>query len=145
MTIHYLRNKLSHIALAAAAVALFGAASSADIARADGWPQSVQGTNWSMRANQSTTTLFVAFQSGVGNCQTINGTVFNVAMEGFYCPFSGRIGFVRKATAFQTSAPTQYFEGQLSQDAGSDFIAGTMTVWTQGAQPGLYNFTAQRP
>jgi hypothetical protein len=144
MTFHYLRNKLSHIALVAAAVVLFGAASSAEVARADGWPLNIGNTTWSMRANQTTTTLSIVSQVAVGNCQTITGAVFGVAMEGFYCPGSGRIGFVRKATAQQSSAPVQYFEGQLSQDGGTDFIAGKMAIWTQGAQPGLYNFSAQR-
>ena len=110
------------------------------IALADGWPSSVTGT-WSARANLSTGNLVISSQGATGNCRTISGTIIGDALEGFYCPFSGRIGFARKNSA---GTPIQYYEGNVSQDGTIDHIGGTFAVWTAGQGQGVYSFSATR-
>jgi hypothetical protein len=126
-------------------VTLFAvSAASANVAMADGWPLSIVG-NWSIIGNQSPGTLTVATQAAIGNCRRITGTVYPgtpVAspMEGFYCPFSGRLQFVRKSPA--TNDTYQVWTGNVSQDGVVDRMGGTFTSVSAplGGSLGEYNF-----
>src|SRR5689334_22674752 len=80
---------------------------------ADGWPSSVAGT-WSVLGNHSGGSLALTqFAGAAGSlCKPIRGTIYGVdAVEGFYCPGSGRIAFMRYAG--QTTTPKQYWSGNL--------------------------------
>lgn len=83
-------------------------------ARADGWPASVAGT-WSAVANQSAITMVINQPSSSLNCRPINGTFQEGgivdSIQGFYCPFSGNIGFSR----LRNGSTIQYYEANLSQ------------------------------
>lgn len=95
--------------------ALFGALAWNGAASADGWPASVTG-NWNIIGNQTAGVLSLAQAAGaVGSkCKPVRGTIYVVdTVEGFYCPGSGRISFLRREG--NTKAPKQYWSGNLSQ------------------------------
>jgi hypothetical protein len=135
--------------LAVGVVALLSASS----AFADGWPASVTGT-WSVVGNQSVGALVLTqFVGAVGaQCKPIRGTIYGVdAVEGFYCPGSGRISFLRYAGA--TLTPKQHWSGNLSQSvAGLPLrIGGLFATFdhnnisgTSGGSLGEYNFSATK-
>ena len=120
----------------------------ANNAMADGWPLSVVG-NWNIIGNQHIGTMIIATQAAVGNCRRIAGTVYPgtpVAhpIEGFYCPFSGRLQFVRKLPA--NNDTIQVWTGNVSQDGVIDRMGGTFTSVNAGAGGSLgeYNFQGSR-
>lgn len=118
---------------------------SASIAKADGWPISIVG-NWNIIGNQHVGTLSIITQAAVGNCRRITGVVYPgtpVAhpIEGFYCPFSGRLQFVRKLPA--NNDTLQVWTGNVSQDGVIDRMGGTFTSVSAGlggGSLGEYNF-----
>lgn len=92
-----------------------------NIALADGWPVSVLG-NWSVLANQSPGILSITSQGAVGNCRAITGTIFGGnPIAGFYCPFSGRIHFLRNSAG----ATFQDYTGNVSQTGLTLHMGGT--------------------
>jgi hypothetical protein len=105
-------------------------------------PASVAGT-WTATGNLTTGQLVISQGTGT-TCRVINGTIFNSAIEGHYCPAVGRIVFVRKLS---NGVPFQLYEGYVSQDAAVDRIGGTFKIWnlaggaatTDGVD---YNFNA---
>ncbi len=120
----------------------------ANNAMADSWPVSVVG-NWNIIGNQHVGTLVVTTQAAVGNCRRITGTVYPgtaVAhpIEGFYCPFSGRLQFVRKLPV--NNDTIQIWTGNVSQDGIVDRMGGTFTSVnaTVGGSLGEYNFQGGR-
>ena len=121
----------------------------ANTAMADGWPLSVVG-NWSIIGNQHIGTLSITTQAAIGNCRRITGVVYPgtpVAhpIEGFYCPFSGRIQFVRKLPA--NNDTLQVWTGNVSQDAAIDRMGGTFTSVSTalgGGSLGEYNFQGSK-
>jgi hypothetical protein len=135
--------------LAVGVVALLSAIS----AFADGWPASVTGT-WNVVGNQSVGTLVLTqYVGAVGaQCKPIRGTIYGVdAVEGFYCPGSGRISFLRYSGA--TVTPKQHWSGNLSQlVAGQPLrIGGLFATFdhnnvsgTLGGSLGEYNFSATK-
>jgi len=126
---HYLAALCGTLALAA------------NVAWADGWPGSVVG-NWSVIGNQSVGLLSITTQSGTGLCRPIGGTIYGNPIEGFYCPYSGRIHFVRKPAGNVT---TQAWTGNVSQAAAVLRMGGTFTaVNAGGGSPGEYNFSASK-
>lgn len=122
-------------------------------ASADGWPVSVAG-NWNVIGNHSAGVLSVAQFAGLAGsqCKPIRGTIYAVdRVEGFYCPGSGRISFLRREG--NTGAPKQYWSGNLSQAiAGAPLrIGGAFTAFvhnnvsgTIGGSLGEYNFSATK-
>ena len=124
-------------------------ASFANTAMADGWPLSVLGS-WSIIGNQHVGRLIIAAQAGVGQCRRITGMVYPgtaVAhpIEGFYCPFSGRIQFVRKQPA--SNDTLQVWTGNVSQDGVVDRMGGTFTSVSSalgGGSLGEYNFQGSK-
>jgi hypothetical protein len=132
-------------------LALFAAPS----AFADGWPGSVSGT-WTVRGNQSPGTLVITqFVAPAGSqCKPIRGTIDLVdaavdAVEGFYCPGSGRISFMRYSGI--STVPKQHWSGNLSQVVAGQrlWIGGSFAtfdhnnvVGTLGGSLGEYNFHA---
>ena len=124
----------------------------ASSAFADGWPASVTGT-WSVLANQGAggTLVVTQFVGAVGSqCKPIRGIIYGTdAVEGFYCPGSGRISFLRYAGI--TTVPKQHWSGNLSQSvAGLPLRIGGLfatfdhnnIVGTTGGSLGEYNFQA---
>ena len=109
---------------------------------ADGWPGSVIG-NWNVVGNQSAGVLSITGQAAVGSCRRIVGTIYGNPIEGWYCPSSGRISFVRKIAA--TNDTTQAWIGNVSQAAAVLRIGGTFSaVAPAGGSPGEYNFQATK-
>ncbi len=121
----------------------------ANTAMADGWPLSVVGS-WSIIGNQHNGLLNIVSQAAVGNCRRITGTAYpgtTVAhpIEGFYCPFSGRIQFVRKQPA--SNDTLQVWTGNVSQDGVVDRMGGTFTSVSSalgGGSLGEYNFQGSK-
>jgi hypothetical protein len=99
-------------------------------AKAAPWPASVLGT-WQVRANQSHLTLKILTQAATGVCPVISGTLQDLAspivnnVEGFYCPGSGRISFLRKDKI--TNDTFQNWTGNLSDPGANVVIGGTFT------------------
>jgi hypothetical protein len=108
-------------------------------ALADGWPPSVIG-NWSVEANNALGQLLITSQGPVGQCRPIAGTIFGNPIQGFYCPGSGRISFLRKIAS--TNDTFQVYSGNLSQQlfATPLRIGGSFSSF--GAFFGEYNFRA---
>ncbi|MBD2439122.1 hypothetical protein [Nostoc sp. FACHB-110] len=105
----------------------------AQAALADGWPTSVVG-NWSVNANNSTGTLSITTQATTGNCRSIRGSIFgNPITKGFYCPFSGRLHFIRDVN----NSAFQVYNANVSQNATTLRIGG---LFSDYAQPGEYSF-----
>lgn len=119
------------------------------VAAADGWPANVAGT-WNIVGNQSFGTLIInQFPGALGSqCKPIRGTIYLVdRVEGFYCPGSGRISFLRT----QDGAAKQYWSGNLSQVGQVLRIGGSFAVFphnnvvgTIGGSLGEYNFSATK-
>jgi len=99
-------------------------------------PTSVAGS-WSAVGNQTTGKLSISQATSSAVCKAIRGFIFstNTAIEGFYCPVTGRIVFVRKTGA---GVPFQLYEGHVSRDAAVDRIGGSLKVWN-AAGGGLNN------
>ena len=110
------------------ACTLFGWAGSA---RAQ-WPASVVGS-WSGISDQATVLLTITSQAN-GNCGFIAGTMQvtaggkSDAIDGFYCPASGRIGFVRTQNGF-----LKFYSGNTSTDGSAPFIAGNFAQEQSGS------------
>ena len=112
-------------AIAAAGIGA-GAASSAAAAN---WPASVVGS-WGVIANQDTNiTLTITSQGNPGDCKVIKGTLVdpdtgaNDAIQGFYCPGSGRIAFLRHVA--NTKSSFQSWSGNLSLTRAPQLMGGT--------------------
>ncbi|MCC5606736.1 hypothetical protein LC612_08035 [Nostoc sp. CHAB 5834] len=120
-----------------------GAFSWGSSAYADGWPATVAGS-WSVVANQSVGSLVITQPTSTLNCQPISGTIFGNAIEGFYCPSSGRIAFARKSS---NDFPYQYYQGNLSQTGSTLRIGGSFSAFLSngsGGSLGEYNFSASK-
>lgn len=98
---------------------------------ADGWPTSVVG-NWSVNADNYTGILSITNQATTGNCRRISGTIFGESSTGFYCPYSGRINFIRKHSNFD-----QVYSANISENGSPVRISGLFTDYDQ---PGEYSF-----
>lgn len=110
-------------------------------AYADGWPTSVAG-NWSIVGNQSAGTLSITQPVSNLYCRPIYGTIYGNPIEGFYCPYSGRIGFVRKTPS---GIAHQYYQGNLSQTGSTLRIGGNFGVFnSNGGSFGEYSFYATK-
>ncbi len=130
------------IAVTAAAVAGMLSAGSAMAA----WPTSVVGT-WSAAANLNSLTISITSQGKQGPCPAILGTIFDNGtgasdnLQGFYCPKSGRIQFLRKDP---TSNDTfQVYGANLSFATSAPLMGGTFSEYDQVPNLGEYNFSAQ--
>jgi len=116
----------------------------APLAHADTYPASVMG-NWSVTGNMSVGTLSITSQGEAtkSKCPAIGGTIYGTTIQGFYCPGSGRIHFVRKLS---NNATIQAWTGQLS-DSGPVLRMGGMFSSVDvyyGGNLGEYNFQAQK-
>ncbi|MEH2247306.1 hypothetical protein [Nostoc sp.] len=101
---------------------------------ADGWPTSVVG-NWSVNANNSTGILSITNQDATGNCRAISGSIFgDPIIKGFYCPYSGRINFIRQ----QYGNILQVYSANVSADASTVRIGGLFADYFYS--PGEYSF-----
>jgi hypothetical protein len=106
-------------------------------------PASVIG-NWSAIGNQTPGALVITSQAAAGTCRRITGTIYGNPIEGFYCPATGRIHFVRKTAA--TNDTFQSYLGNVGDDVATDRMAGTFVVSAAGGGTlGEYNFQASRP
>jgi hypothetical protein len=119
------------------------AISSSSAFAASPWPASVVGT-WTMSANQSSITMTISSQKGPSTCKNIKGTLLDsingpADIEGFYCPDSGRIGFLRESPSNKNSY--QAFTGNLSFPGSPTYMAGTFAQEV-GTTPGEYDFYA---
>jgi hypothetical protein len=111
-------------------------------ASADGWPSNVVGS-WSVLGDQTRGILNISTQNTSGLCQFIGGTIYGDPIQGFYCPNSGRIQFVRKIAS--NNDTVQVWTGNLSRGSSTLHMAGTVTsVDPNGGSPGEYNFNADK-
>jgi hypothetical protein len=111
-------------------------------AAADGWPSSIVGS-WSVLGNFASGTLTISGQGSSGQCQFIVGTIYTDNIQGFYCPGSGRIQFIRKRT--DNNDTVQVWTGNVSQASSILHMAGTFTsVDPNGGSPGEYSFNANK-
>ena len=144
-----MKLNLKKIAMTLCASALL----TSGVAMADGWPSSVAG-RWSVVGNQSLGTLEISQFAGASGsqCKPIRGRIYNVDnIEGFYCPGSGRLGFLRYIGT--SNNPKQHWLGNLSQvrrglplRIGGQFATfdHNNVSGTSGGSLGEYNFSATR-
>jgi hypothetical protein len=134
--------KKLHLVLPAAAIALL----MGSLAHAGNYPATLVG-NWVVTGNHSTGTLSITSQasSPTDNCASISGTIYGDAIQGFYCPGSGRIHFLRKKSLNRT---IQAWTGQLSYTNPSQVLRmGGMFSSVdelEGGNLGEYNFNASK-
>ncbi len=131
----------------AVAIAAVGAMLSAGSAMA-AWPASVVGA-WSAFGNQSPLALNITAQGTVGDCNAIVGTIADTVsggqrntIQGFYCPHSGRIQFLRKTIS--TNDTFQVYTGNVSMVGDTLRIGGTFAEDNQVGALGEYNFWAAK-
>jgi hypothetical protein len=104
-------------------------------------PTSVVG-NWNTVANQTIITLQIISQGVQPVCRSISGTLGGLSIQGFYCPSTGRISFLRKDPG--TNDTIQVYTGNISSDGPTDRMAGTF-IQATNPDAGEYNFSATRP
>jgi hypothetical protein len=107
-------------------------------------PASVVGT-WTGVGNLTAVQVVITAQGTTGTCKAITGTMNNLPfggasnIQGFYCPSTGRIGFVRKDPT--TNVTFQTYSGNLSNTATTLRMAGVFAELAQVGQLGEYNFS----
>lgn len=111
---------------------------------ADNWPPSIVGT-WEGVANQTTVKLVIASQGTTGACKSITGTFSDVPsggasnIQGFYCPQTGRVSFVRKA--INSNDTYQSYSGNVSDVGAELHMAGIFAqVDPPSSRLGEYSF-----
>jgi hypothetical protein len=114
-------------------------------------PSTVAGS-WKILGNHTAGQMTITQYPGTANSthKPIRGWIYGVDMiEGFYCPASGRICFVRYYHS--TPSPKQFWTGNLSDTTGTLRMGGTITVvmhdntaGTIGGALGESNFSATK-
>ena len=132
------------------ACALLVACATGASAATTAWPGSIVGT-WTGTSNQSPIVLTVSTQSSGGKCDYISGTVqdvnggFTGNMDGYYCPSSGALQFLRYATG--ANVPFQVYDGSVSQThpprgVHGILMGGSFGQYSQSFGPlGQYSFS----
>ncbi len=117
------------------------------LAFAANWPPSIVGT-WVGFGNQAELKLVITNQGGAGECKAITGTLSNLPsggasnIQGFYCPSTGRVSFVRKDIT--SNATFQSYTANVS-DVGPELrMAGTFAEVNFVGHLGEYNFSVQK-
>jgi len=117
------------------------------LAVAANWPPSIIGTLQGT-ANQSTVKLVITSQGTTGDCKAINGTLSNLPsggasnIQGFYCPQTGRVSFVRKDV--KTNDTFQSYSANVS-DVGTELrLAGTFAELNMADHLGEYGFAVKK-
>ena len=73
--------------------------------------------------NQSAHTINISSQGTISWCKKIAGTISTDKIQGFYCPTTGRIVFLRiYAVSNDTS---QVYDGNLAEVGATDRMGGT--------------------
>jgi hypothetical protein len=109
---------------------------------ADNWPPSIVGT-WQGVANQTTVKLVITSQGTTGACKSITGTFSNVPsggasnIQGFYCPQTGRVSFVRKDV--NSNDTFQSYSANVS-DVGAELRMAGIFAQVQPDRLGEYGF-----
>ncbi len=133
---------MKRVCAALAGLAVLTMATAADAAH----PASVAG-RWNATANQTLGALTIVQPVSAATCKPISGTIFTNPIQGYYCPATGRIVFVRR-TGSVVQTPIQLYEGHVSHDAVIDRIGGSFIVWNAAGGGGVanegvdYNFSA---
>lgn len=112
-------------------------------------PANVVGT-WSGIANQTAVKILIRTQGSVGVCPAITGAMSNVSpaggasnIQGFYCPDTGRISFIRKDP--KSNDTFQSYLASLSEVGGPlDHMAGTFSELNQVGHMREFNFSVDR-
>ena len=130
---------------AAATIALLLSCAAAEAAQK--WPTSLVGYVGVGQSNETSLTVKVYTQSSTGTCRTIAGVMFDWnstridAIDGFYCPSSGRVSFTRRAPGQQ--AAFQTYLGNVSETAENVAMAGTFAENANLGALGEYPFGVQ--
>ena len=113
-------------------------------------PPSIAG-NWSGVSNQTGVTLNIIQFASAAVCKPIGGNMVGVlnAIQGYYCPVTGRIVFARRAVIGGVLTPFQFYEGHVSRDGVIDRIGGSFAVFNASgggfANEGVdFNFSATK-
>ncbi len=128
-------------------LALLGVLAASSSALASQYPNTVVG-RWTGTSNQSAVVISIGAQSGTGSCRQITGTMANSNgsgasdINGFYCPASGRISFLR--TTHSTGVTFQAYSGNLSFKTDTQHMAGTFAQEATSAELGEYPFFADK-
>lgn len=112
-------------------------------------PANVVGV-WSGFANQTQVKISIRTQGSVGVCPQITGAMSNVSpagggsnIQGFYCPDTGRISFIRKDT--KNNDTFQTYLASISEVGGPlDRMAGTFSEVSFVGHMREFNFAVDR-
>ena len=113
-------------------------------------PPSVGGV-WNHVGNQSVGPLVIFQFASAAVCKPITGSMFGLAnaVQGYYCPVTGRIVFARRQLLGGVMTPFQFYEGHVARDGVIDRIGGSFAVFNPSgggfANEGVdYNFSATK-
>ncbi len=129
--------------------AVAAAASLAATAVSAAPPHNLQGTTWTLLVNRDTEPLAITSQPGPGpsgyaTCPPILGTIGAASIRGWYCPYSGRIHFLRYD--LNTGVTAAVFTGNVSDAKNNNprlYMGGSVTVVDRAlGRLGEYNFAA---
>lgn len=81
---------------------------------------------WSLVANQSVGNIAINQLASAATCKPVTGNMFGNAIEGYYCPSTGRLVFARRTAA---GVPFQLYQGYVSRDGAIDRIGGSFSIW----------------
>jgi len=110
-------------------------------------PSSIVGT-WMGVANQTAVQIVITTQvATTAPCKPISGTMNNVLggtsnIQGFYCPATGRVGFVRKDVT--TNATFQSYSGNVSITGTPLRMTGVFAELALVGALGEYNFAVTK-
>ena len=109
------------------------------------------GGDWKGVSNQTAVTLNIIQFASIGVCKPIGGNMSGVvnAIQGYYCPVTGRIVFARRTVVGGVLTPFQFYEGHVSRDGVIDRIGGSFAVFNPSgggfANEGVdFNFSATK-
>jgi len=108
-------------------------------------PSSIVGT-WQGVANQTAVVLVISTQqTTTAPCKQITGTLHNLPsggasnIQGFYCPGTGRIGFLRKDV--NSNDTFQSYSGNVGDTATTNRMTGVFAEYNLTGHFGEYNFS----
>ena len=93
-------------------------------------PPSIAGV-WNAIGNTAGGALAINQFASAAVCKPITGSMFGVAnaVQGYYCPVTGRIVFARRALIGGVLTPIQFYEGHVSRDGVIDRMSGSFAVF----------------
>ena len=96
-----------------------------------GYPGDITG-RWIALLNQTLVTIRITSQIDAGKCKTITGRLAGDDIQGFYCPATGRIFFLRNYPT--TGRTSQAYTGNLAENGATNRMGGTFADMSRSGE-----------